>query len=57
MEPIRVLVDSFADAGLPNAQMGNAREIICRLDPNVFHVTTFVVAGRILGLPHEETHC
>lgn len=43
MEPIRVLVDSFADAGLPNAQMGNAREIISRLDPNLFHVTTFVV--------------
>ncbi|HEY1462099.1 MAG TPA: glycosyltransferase family 4 protein [Terriglobales bacterium] len=38
---IRILVDSFADEGLPNAQMGNAREIILRLDPNKFHVSTF----------------
>lgn len=43
MQPIRVLIDSFADAGLINAQMGNAREIISRLDPDVFHVTTFMV--------------
>lgn len=43
MEPIRILVDSFADAGLPNAQMGNAREIIRRLDPDIFHVSTFVL--------------
>lgn len=43
MEPIRVLIDSFADAGLPNAQMGNAREIICRLDADMFRVTTFVL--------------
>ncbi len=41
MNPIRVLVDSFADEGLPNAQMGNAREIICRLDPSRFHVSVF----------------
>src|SRR5258705_13365870 len=41
MTPIRILVDSFADAGLPNAQMGNAREIVCRLDPENFHVTMF----------------
>jgi glycosyltransferase involved in cell wall biosynthesis len=41
MTPIRILVDSFADAGLPNAQMGNAREIVCRLDPESFHVTMF----------------
>jgi glycosyltransferase involved in cell wall biosynthesis len=39
--PIRILVDSFADAGLLNAQMGNAREIVCRLDPNRFHVSMF----------------
>jgi len=39
--PIRILVDSFADAGLPNAQMGNAREIVSRLDPHRFHVTMF----------------
>ncbi len=43
MSPIRVLVDSFADAGLPNAQMGNAREIVCRLDPGRFHVSMFVL--------------
>ena len=41
--PLRILVDSFADAGLSNAQMGNAREIICRLDPIRFHVSLFVV--------------
>ena len=39
----RILVDSFADAGLPNAQMGNAREIVSRLDPDQFHVSMFVV--------------
>lgn len=38
---IRILVDSFADEGLPNAQMGNAREIMRRLDSDQFHVTTF----------------
>ena len=43
MQPIRVLIDSFADAGLINAQMGNAREIIYRLDPDVFHVSTFML--------------
>ena len=43
MQPIRVLIDTFADAGLINAQMGNAREIIYRLDPDIFHVATFVV--------------
>ncbi|HEX3741944.1 MAG TPA: glycosyltransferase family 4 protein [Terriglobales bacterium] len=42
LKPIRILVDSFADAGLPNAQMGNAREIVSRLDPNCFHVSMFV---------------
>ena len=41
MKPIRILVDSFADAGLLNAQMGNAREIVSRLDPERFHVTMF----------------
>src|SRR5712692_5802451 len=44
MRQNRILVDSFADAGLPNAQMGNAREIVCRLDPNRFHVTMFSLA-------------
>jgi glycosyltransferase involved in cell wall biosynthesis len=41
MKPIRILVDSLADAGLPNAQMGNAREIVSRLDPEEFHVSMF----------------
>ena len=43
MNLIRILVDSFADADLPNAQMGNAREIVSRLDPARFHVTMFVL--------------
>jgi len=41
LKPIRILVDSFADAGLPNAQMGNAREIVARLDPDLFDVSVF----------------
>jgi glycosyltransferase involved in cell wall biosynthesis len=41
MSPLRILVDSLADQGLTNAQMGNAREIIRRLDPEQFHVTVF----------------
>lgn len=45
MRPIRILVDSLVDEGLPNAQMGNAREIIRRLDPKSFHVTTFVLGS------------
>ena len=43
MKRVRILVDSFADKGLPNAQMANAREIIRRLDPALFHVSTFCV--------------
>ncbi len=43
LKPIRILVDSFADAGLPNAQMGNAREIVSRLDPESFHVRMFAL--------------
>jgi glycosyltransferase involved in cell wall biosynthesis len=42
MKTIRILVDSFADAGLPNAQMGNGREIVSRLDSTYFHVGMFV---------------
>lgn len=42
-KPVRILVDSFADAGLPNAQMGNAREIVSTLDAKRFHVTMFFV--------------
>ena len=41
MKPIRILVDSFADDDLTNAQMINAREIVCRLDPPRFFVTIF----------------
>ena len=43
MRQIRILVDSFADGAFLNAQMGNGREIICRLDPQRFHVSTFVL--------------
>jgi glycosyltransferase involved in cell wall biosynthesis len=43
MKAFRILVDSFADAGLPNAQMGNAREIVSRLDPDLFHVSMFAL--------------
>jgi glycosyltransferase involved in cell wall biosynthesis len=39
--PVRILADSLADEGLTNAQMTNAREIICRLDPAKFHVSVF----------------
>jgi glycosyltransferase involved in cell wall biosynthesis len=45
LKPIRILVDSFADADLPNAQMGNAREIVRRLDPACFHVSMFMLGG------------
>ena len=44
MNPIHILVDSLADRGLPNAQMGNAREIIRRLDPARFQVSVFHLA-------------
>jgi glycosyltransferase involved in cell wall biosynthesis len=44
MNMCRILVDSFADLGLTNAQMSNAREIVRRLDPERFHVTIFHVA-------------
>lgn len=50
-----MLVDSFADEGLTNAQMSNAREIICRLDPRVFYVTVFhmdAVDERIANRPN-----
>lgn len=38
---VNVLVDSFADEGLTNAQMINACEIVSRLDPERFSVTMF----------------
>jgi glycosyltransferase involved in cell wall biosynthesis len=39
---IKILVDSFADEALTNAQMINAREIVSRLDSERFSVTMFV---------------
>jgi glycosyltransferase involved in cell wall biosynthesis len=39
---INILVDSFADEALTNAQMINAREIVSRLDSERFSVTMFV---------------
>jgi glycosyltransferase involved in cell wall biosynthesis len=42
MKPVKVLVDSFADEALTNAQMINAREIVSRLDPKRFFVTMFM---------------
>ncbi len=42
VRPIRILVETLADAELTNAQMVNARDIICRLDPDRFQVTTFM---------------
>jgi glycosyltransferase involved in cell wall biosynthesis len=67
MKPIRILVDSFADEATTNAQMTNAREIISRLDPERFHVSTFHVgqpdarltqrpSTRLIRLPqHRQT--
>jgi len=43
MKPIRILVDSLADEDALNAQMINARDIVSRLDPARFSVSTFVV--------------
>jgi len=54
MNPIRILVDSFADADALNAQMANSRDIMSRLDPARFHVTTFCVGkpdARLLQRP------
>jgi len=41
MSLIHILVDSFADEALTNAQMINAREIVSRLRPDRFSVTMF----------------
>jgi glycosyltransferase involved in cell wall biosynthesis len=52
---INILVDSFADEALTNAQMINAREIVSRLDPSRFFVTMFVrgtPAPQILSRPN-----
>ena len=62
---IRIFVDSLADVALTNAQMANAREIVWRLDPEHFHVTTFFVrdpdlrvanrpATRLIKLPERR---
>jgi len=55
MQPIKILVDSFADEGLTNAQMINAREIVSRLDSDRFSVTMFVCGTpdpRVSGRPN-----
>jgi glycosyltransferase involved in cell wall biosynthesis len=65
MSPIRLLVDSLADEDGLNAQMTNARDIMSRLDPNRFQVTTFCVgkpdarlvrrpATRLIQLPQRR---
>ncbi|HYA61785.1 MAG TPA: glycosyltransferase family 4 protein [Candidatus Sulfotelmatobacter sp.] len=41
MRVIRILVDSLADEDAFNAQMTSARDIMSRLDPARFHVSTF----------------
>jgi glycosyltransferase involved in cell wall biosynthesis len=65
MKPIRILVDSLADEDALNAQMINARDIISRLDPSRFPVSTFMVgkpdprlverpATRVIQLPQRR---
>jgi glycosyltransferase involved in cell wall biosynthesis len=65
MSPIRLLVDSMADADGFNAQMTSARDIMSRLDPAHFHVTTFCLgrpdsrlvqrpATRLIQLPQRR---
>jgi glycosyltransferase involved in cell wall biosynthesis len=65
MSPIRLLVDSLADENGFNAQMTSARDIMCRLDPARFHVTTFCLgkpdarliqrpATRLIQLPQRR---
>lgn len=43
MRRIRILVDSFADEDGFNAQMTSARDIMSRLDPARFQVSTFTI--------------
>jgi len=55
MRLIPILVDSFADRDLTNAQMINGRDIIRRLDPERFQVSVFCVGDpdpAIVGRPH-----
>jgi len=54
MRQIRILVDSFADEDAFNAQMTSARDIMSRLDPTRFHVSTFSLGtpdARLLRRP------
>jgi len=67
MRRIRILVDSFADEDGFNAQMTSARDIMSRLDPARFQVSTFTIgkpdprlvqrpATRLIKLPqHRQT--
>jgi glycosyltransferase involved in cell wall biosynthesis len=53
--PVKILVDSFADDALTNAQMINAREIVSRLNSERFSVAMFVQdipAPAILARPN-----
>jgi glycosyltransferase involved in cell wall biosynthesis len=55
MRRIRLLVDSFADEDAFNAQMTSARDIMARLDPARFDVSTFVFGKpdpRLTERPH-----
>ena len=52
MRLIRLLVDSFADEDGFNAQMTSARDIMSRLDPERFHVSTFSVGAPDPRLVH-----
>jgi glycosyltransferase involved in cell wall biosynthesis len=55
MRRIRILVDSFADEDAFNAQMTSARDIMARLDPARFDVSTFVLGKpdpRLVERPH-----
>jgi glycosyltransferase involved in cell wall biosynthesis len=55
--PVKILVDSFADDALTNAQMINAREIVSRLDSERFSVAMFVrdvPAPQILARPNTQ---
>ena len=54
MKLIRILVDTFADEDALNAQMTNARDLMSRLDPARFHVSTFFLGkpdGRLVERP------
>lgn len=63
--PLRILVDSLADAGLTNAQMTNGRDIVARLNPDKFAVSIFHLSApdpriakrpntRLIALPQKR---